>query len=50
MADQSESRIDIWRVAYPVAELDRSVAFYCDGLGFELVGRDGFEAFISGVR
>ena len=39
--------IDIWHVAYPVADLDRSIAFYCDGLGFQLVGRDGEAAFVS---
>lgn len=39
--------IYIWHVAYPVADLDRSIAFYCDGLGFQLVGRDGEAAFVS---
>jgi catechol 2,3-dioxygenase-like lactoylglutathione lyase family enzyme len=32
--------LDIWHVAHPVADLDRSVVFYCDRLGFDLVGRD----------
>jgi catechol 2,3-dioxygenase-like lactoylglutathione lyase family enzyme len=38
--------IDIWHVAFAVADLDRSIAFYCDGLGFELVGRDAEQAFV----
>jgi catechol 2,3-dioxygenase-like lactoylglutathione lyase family enzyme len=37
---QARPKIDIWHVAHPVADLDRSVGFYCDGLGFDLVGRD----------
>jgi catechol 2,3-dioxygenase-like lactoylglutathione lyase family enzyme len=32
--------LDIWHVAHPVTDLDRSVTFYCDQLGFDLVGRD----------
>jgi catechol 2,3-dioxygenase-like lactoylglutathione lyase family enzyme len=50
MADvnsKSRGSIDIWHVAYPVANLDRSISFYCDGLGFELVGRDAESAFVS---
>lgn len=39
--------IDIWHVAFPVADLDRSIAFYCGRLGFELVGRDDESAFVS---
>ncbi len=43
--------IDIWHVAHPVADLERSVAFYCGRLGFELVGRDAYptmrQAFVS---
>ncbi len=40
-------QLDIWHVAYPVADLDRSVAFYCEGLGFTLVGRDQESAFVA---
>jgi catechol 2,3-dioxygenase-like lactoylglutathione lyase family enzyme len=43
----SGARLDIWHVAYPVADLDRSIAFYCGCLGFELVGRDRESAFVS---
>jgi catechol 2,3-dioxygenase-like lactoylglutathione lyase family enzyme len=39
--------IDIWHVAFPVADLDRSIAFYCGRLGFDLVGRDDESAFVS---
>jgi catechol 2,3-dioxygenase-like lactoylglutathione lyase family enzyme len=39
--------LDIWHVAFPVADLDRSVAFYCGGLGLDLVGRDEESAFVS---
>lgn len=35
--------IDIWHVPVPVADLDRSVEFYCDKLGFVLIGRDAYE-------
>jgi catechol 2,3-dioxygenase-like lactoylglutathione lyase family enzyme len=45
--EQSRGEIDIWHVAYPVADLDRSIAFYCGCLGFELVGRDTESAFVS---
>lgn len=41
------SILSIWHVAYPVADLDRSVAFYCGGLGFGLLGRDDETAFVS---
>jgi lactoylglutathione lyase len=44
---RTDGQIDIWHVAYPVADLDRSVEFYCDGLGFELIGRDPDSAFVS---
>jgi catechol 2,3-dioxygenase-like lactoylglutathione lyase family enzyme len=44
---QSGGQLDIWHVAYPVTDLDRSIAFYCGGLGFELVGRDPESAFVS---
>jgi catechol 2,3-dioxygenase-like lactoylglutathione lyase family enzyme len=37
----------IWHVAFPVSDLDRSVAFYCGALGFDLVGRDEETAFVS---
>lgn len=45
-AARSGPQLDIWHIAYPVADLDRSVAFYC-GLGFALVGRDDEAAFVS---
>jgi catechol 2,3-dioxygenase-like lactoylglutathione lyase family enzyme len=48
---QARPDIDIWHVARPVADLDRSVAFYCGYLGFELVGLDEYptmrQAFVS---
>ena len=48
---QASRDVDIWHVAHPVADLDRSVNFYCDHLGFELVGRDEYpamrQAFVS---
>jgi len=43
----SSPQLEIWHVAYPVADLDRSIAFYCGRLGFELVGRDQETAFVS---
>jgi catechol 2,3-dioxygenase-like lactoylglutathione lyase family enzyme len=39
--------IDIWHVAFRVADLDRSIAFYCGRLGFDLIGRDDESAFVS---
>ena len=43
--------IDIWHIAIPVRDLERSVSFYCRNLGFELVGRDECpamqQAFVS---
>ena len=43
--------IDIWHLAIPVADLERSVSFYCQNLGFELAGRDHYptmkQAFVS---
>ena len=43
--------IDIWHIAIPVADLERSVSFYCQNLGFELAGRDQYptmkQAFVS---
>jgi catechol 2,3-dioxygenase-like lactoylglutathione lyase family enzyme len=41
------AKLEIWHVAYPVADLSRSIAFYCGCLGFELVGRDEQSAFVS---
>ena len=32
--------LDIWHVAHPVSDLERSIVYYCDQLGFDLVGRD----------
>jgi len=45
--EPSRRELDIWHVAYPVADLERSIAFYCGCLGFELVGRDTESAFVS---
>ena len=43
--------IEIWHVAIPVTDLERSVSFYCENLGFDLVGRDQYptmkQAFVS---
>ena len=39
-AGHASGVLDIWHVACPVADLERSVAFYCDRLGFDLVGLD----------
>jgi catechol 2,3-dioxygenase-like lactoylglutathione lyase family enzyme len=44
---RSSGQLDIWHIAYPVADLDRSIAFYCGGLGLRLVGRDDEAAFVS---
>jgi len=42
---------DIWHVAIPVNDLNRSVKFYCDTLGFVLIGFDEYpskkQAFIA---
>jgi catechol 2,3-dioxygenase-like lactoylglutathione lyase family enzyme len=50
-AGLARGKLEIWHIAHPVADLDRSVAFYCDYLGFELVGRDEYpdmrQAFVS---
>lgn len=43
--------IEIWHIAIPVSDLERSVSFYCQSLGFELAGRDEYptmkQAFVS---
>lgn len=43
--------IEIWHIAIPVTDLERSVSFYCGNLGFELAGRDQYptmkQAFVS---
>jgi catechol 2,3-dioxygenase-like lactoylglutathione lyase family enzyme len=39
--------VHIWHVAFTVADLDRSIAFYCDALGFTLLGRDARSAFVT---
>jgi len=44
---KSSVQLDIWHVAYPVADIARSIAFYCGCLGFQLVGRDEENAFVS---
>ena len=50
-AGHANGNIDIWHVAHPVADVDRSVDFYCSHLGFDLVGRDEdptmTQAFVS---
>ncbi len=35
-------RVGIWHVAIPVADLEKSVTFYCSSLGFKLMGRDEY--------
>lgn len=43
-----DPRVDIGHVHLKVANLDRSLAFYCDVLGFELMQRYGSQAaFVS---
>lgn len=39
--------VSVWHVAFAVEDLDRSIAFYCDALGFELTSRDADLAFVS---
>ncbi len=43
-------QFDIWHVAIPVSDLERSVKFYCETLGFKMLGRDEYpskkQAFI----
>jgi catechol 2,3-dioxygenase-like lactoylglutathione lyase family enzyme len=36
---------DVWHLGLPVKNLDRSVEFYVDGLGFELLGFDESERY-----
>jgi catechol 2,3-dioxygenase-like lactoylglutathione lyase family enzyme len=42
---------DVWHVALPVTDLAAAEAFWCDGLGFRLVGRDEYpskkQAFVA---
>jgi catechol 2,3-dioxygenase-like lactoylglutathione lyase family enzyme len=44
-------KVSIWHVAIPVTNLEAAIAFYCDGLGFNLLGRDEYpskrQAFVS---
>lgn len=48
MAEQIDPRVDIGHVHLKVAEIERSLAFYCGVLGFELQQRLGDEAaFVS---
>jgi catechol 2,3-dioxygenase-like lactoylglutathione lyase family enzyme len=46
-----KTEISFWHIAIPVDDLERSVAFYCTNLGFEMVGRDESstmrQAFVS---
>ncbi len=43
-----DPRVDIGHVHLKVADIDRTLAFYCDVLGFELQARLGIEAaFVS---
>lgn len=39
----AEPGFDVWHVAIPVADLERSLAFYLD-LGFALAGRDEYSS------
>ncbi len=45
------SGLQIWHIAVPVSDLEKSVSFYCQTLGFELAGRDQYptmkQAFVS---
>ena len=48
MAEPIDANVDIGHVHLKVADIDRSLAFYCDVLGFELQARmGGSAAFIS---
>jgi len=42
LGGNSEPAFDIWHVAIPVSNLDRSFAFYCTHLGLRVVGRDEY--------
>lgn len=48
---RASDTIEIWHVAHPVSDLERSVSFYLGHLGFDLVGRDEYpamrQAFVS---
>ncbi|MGH7025264.1 MAG: VOC family protein [Caulobacteraceae bacterium] len=50
-SEMMSGSIDIWDIAVPVEDLERSVDFYCRNLGFEMVGRDEYptmrQAFVS---
>ena len=46
--DSIDPRVEIGHVHLKIADIDRSLAFYCDVLGFELMQRHGEQAaFIS---
>jgi catechol 2,3-dioxygenase len=48
MSKPIDARVTIGHVHLKVADLERAVAFYCDGLGFELTQRMGSSAaFVS---
>jgi len=49
--NRDSNGLEIWHLAIPVTDLERSVSFYCGNLGFELAGRDEYpsmrQAFVS---
>jgi len=57
-AGRASGVLDIWHIAHPVADLDRSVAFYCDirlhdpdGLRLDFFqGRAGYDAYLARDR
>ena len=49
MTEPIDPRVDIGHVHLKVADLERSVAFYCDILGFELTQRYGDSAAFVGA-
>ena len=47
---EQDTSFDIWHIAIPVDDLDKSTDFYCKQLGFKLIGYDEYpskkQAFI----
>lgn len=48
---QKNNALDVWHVAVPVKDLERSKEFYCNKLGFILLGQDEYttkkQAFVA---